>query len=61
MSPVEQVLLDLTDWFSEMDDNEDAPFGTYARVTHEADRLLVLHESEDWGVEIVVRQVEAGQ
>lgn len=55
---VQEVLLDLYDHFSELADQEDAPFGEFARVTEgPPDSLIVLHQDEEWGVEIVVRPI----
>lgn len=52
---IDAVLLDLAEHFADLDDSEDAPFGEYARVTSGVSSLTVLHESEPWGIEIILR------
>lgn len=55
LSVIDRVLLDLHEHFAELDDMDDAPFGEYARVTRGVSSLTVLHETEPWGIEIIVR------
>lgn len=55
LSVIDRVLLDLHEHFADLDDMEGAPFGEYARVTRGVSSLTVLHESEPWGIEIIVR------
>lgn len=56
---IDQVMLDLQEHFADLDDQEDAAFGEYARVERTGTRgMVVLHETEDWGIEIVVRPID---
>lgn len=54
---VKSVLLDLSEHFADLDDQEDAPFGELARVGFDpvTGLLRVRHESEPWGIDITVR------
>lgn len=56
---VQSVLLDMQDHFHDLDDDPDAVFGEYARVERDGDRLIVRHETEDWGIEITVKALDA--
>lgn len=55
---VARVCLDLAEHFDSLDDDPDAPFGELARVEDDgAGRIVVMHETEEWGIEIVIRPI----
>ena len=51
------LLVDLTDWLSELDDTEEPTLGDYARVTRDENVPTVLHQTEPWGYRITVEPV----
>lgn len=62
MTVISDVALDLSEHFAELDDGDEQHLGEYARVKTHIDAsettatLTVLHQTEDWGIEIVVRR-----
>ena len=56
---IEEVLVDLQDSFSELDDTEEPKFGEYARVQEwDENSFDVLHATEDWGIRITVEPIQ---
>lgn len=54
-----ELLADLADWFGELDDTEDPRFGEYAQVSIiDSHTILVGHQSESWGIEVTIKQVD---
>ncbi len=56
---VSTVLLDLEDFFSELNDDAESAetWGDFARVAKEGNSITVLHETFDLGVRITVERL----